>query len=95
MRQASSVPIFHIVRASAEQVTKKNPAAKTVGVLSTYGTHRMGIYRNTLSEMGYLTVTPTEDEFESLVSPAIAMIKANRLDQAEDMLREAAAALPQ
>jgi aspartate racemase len=93
LSSASSVPVFHIVKASAEQVRKKKPAAKSVGVLSTFGTHQMGIYRDTLAALGYAVVTPSEDEFHTLVSPAIAMIKANRLDAAEDVFREAASRL--
>ncbi len=77
MQAASAAPLIHIVRASAQQIRRKNPAARTVGVLSTFGTHRMRIYRQTLDEMGYAVVTPTDDEFETLVSPGIAMMKAN------------------
>ena len=77
MQAASAAPLIHIVRASARQISRKNPTARTVGVLSTFGTHRMGIYRGTLAEMGYAVVTPTDEEFESLVSPGIAMMKAN------------------
>jgi aspartate racemase len=90
---ASAVPVFHIVRASADQVRKKNPAARTVGVLSTLGTHRMGIYRATLVAMGFAVVTPTDAEFDTLVSPAIALIKANRLEEAEAIFARAAAQL--
>lgn len=89
MVAASAVPVLHIVRASAAQVRKKNPQAKVVGVLSTLGTHQMGIYRKTLADQGYAVVTPTDDEFQSLVSPGIAMIKANQLDAAEVVFREA------
>jgi len=93
MAAASAVPLFHIVRASAGQVRKKNPAARVVGVLSTAGTHRMGIYRDTLVEMGFAVVSPTDDEFQTLVSPAIALIKANRLPEAEAVFEIAAARL--
>ncbi len=93
MAAASAVPVFHIVRASAEQVRQKNPAARVVGVLSTAGTHRMGIYRDTLVEMGFTVVAPTEDEFRTLVSPAIALIKANKLAEAETVFARAAASL--
>lgn len=85
MQAASAVPILHIVRASAAQVRRKNPAAKTIGVLSTLGTHRMGMYRTTLAEMGYGVVTPTDDEFETMISPAIAMNKANNWAEAEPL----------
>lgn len=87
MAIASKVPVLHIVRASAAQVKKKNPQAKVVGVLSTFGTHQMGIYRKTLVEIGYEVVTPTEEEFEKFVSPGIAMIKANQLDAAESLFQ--------
>ena len=90
MAQASAVPVLHIVKASAEQVRLKRPQARRVGVLSTYGTHQMGIYRQTLADLGYEVVTPTDDEFEQLVSPGIAMIKGNQLDAAEAVFAQAA-----
>jgi aspartate racemase len=93
MQAASRVPLLHIVRASAGQVRKKNPAAKSVGVLSTFGTHRMGMYRETLKELGYNVITPTDDEFETLISPAIAMNKANKWVEAEDFYARAAQSL--
>lgn len=93
MAAASRVPLFHIVKASAEQVRNKNPATRTVGVLSTLGTHQMGIYRNTLIDMGFTVVTPSSEEFEALVTPAIALIKANQLDAAERLFAQATAKL--
>lgn len=90
---ASGVTVFHIVKASAQQVRKKRPDAKAVGVLSTFGTHQMGIYRNTLADMGFTVVTPTDEEFSQLVSPAIALIKSNQLDAAERLFAQASANL--
>jgi aspartate racemase len=90
MQAASTVPVLHIVRASAAQIRKKNPHAHAVGVLSTQGTHRMGIYRQTLVEMGYAVVAPTDEEFETLVSPGIAMMKANDWAGAEAAYETAA-----
>jgi aspartate racemase len=90
MQAASAVPVLHIVEASAQQVRKKNPKAKKVGVLSTLGTHRMGIYRETLTRMGYEVVAPSDQEFETLISPAIAMNKANHWSEAESLYDAAA-----
>lgn len=90
MQAASSVPLIHIVEASAQQVRIKTPRATTVGVLSTLGTHRMGLYRKTLARSGYTVVSPTEHEFETLVSPAIAMNKANQWSEAEHLYDAAA-----
>ena len=83
MQAASEVPVLHIVRASAEQVRRKNEKATKVGVLSTFGTHRLGMYRKTLAEMGYTVVTPTDEEFQEHVSPGIAYIKANKWAEGE------------
>lgn len=90
MQAASAVPLLHIVRASAGQIAKKNAAAKAVGVLSTFGTHTMGIYTSTLANLGYTVISPTVSEFERFVSPAIAMIKANNWAEAEVTFAEAA-----
>lgn len=90
MQAVSAAPVLHIVKASAAQVAKKNPKASRVGVLSTLGTHRMGIYRDTLADMGYTVVTPTDHEFETLISPAIAMNKANKWAEAEHLYDAAA-----
>jgi len=85
----SSAPIFSIIKASADQVHKKNPNIKTVGVLSTYGTFQVGIYNQALQELGFNVVLPTLEEFETLVSPGIALIKANRLAEAEIVFEKA------
>ena len=93
MQSASAVPILHIVHASARQVRKKNPTAKAVDVLSTVGTHRMGIYTTSLTEAGYAVITPTDEEFDTPISPAIAMNKANKWVEAEALYDAAAARL--
>ncbi|MGE4062281.1 MAG: aspartate/glutamate racemase family protein [Rhodospirillaceae bacterium] len=93
MQAASKAPLLHIVKASALQVRTKNPKATKVGVLSTLGTHRMGIYRKTLAELGYDVIAPREHEFETLISPAIAMNKANNWGEAEPLYDAAADAL--
>ncbi|MES2605525.1 MAG: amino acid racemase [Pseudomonadota bacterium] len=90
MVAASQVPVFHIVRSSAAQVRKKNPAAKKVGVLSTFGTHRMGIYKTSLLEQSFDVVSSSDEEFTTLVSPSIALIKADKIREAEVLLTQAA-----
>ncbi|MCA0199732.1 MAG: amino acid racemase [Proteobacteria bacterium] len=89
MQAASPAPLLHIVKASAAQIHRKNPNAARVGVLSTLGTHRMGIYHDTLTAIGYEVVTPTDHEFETLISPAIAMNKACKWAEAEPLYDEA------
>jgi aspartate racemase len=93
MQNASSVPIVHIVKASASQVRTRNVATRSVGVLSTFGTYRMGMYRDTLAALGYDVVLPSAAEFETLISPAIAMNKANIWANAEPFYEKAASML--
>lgn len=90
MAAESRAPLLHIVDATARQVLKINPRARSVGVLSTQGTHRAGMYEKTLNRMGFAVVAPTPEEFDGLVSPAIEHVKASRLPDAERLLREAA-----
>jgi aspartate racemase len=93
MRAASRAPLLHIVEATVAVIRSRNPEAKTVGVLSTLGVGRTGIYPTVLSRLGFHTLAPTDDEFATLVSPAIAHIKANRIHEAEPLLESAAAKL--
>lgn len=87
---AASVPVLHIGRASVAQLQKRNPTAMTVGVMSTLGTYRTGIYTEALSQMGYAVLSPSGEEFDTLLSPGIACVKANRVEEAEKMFAIAA-----
>jgi aspartate racemase len=91
----SNVPVLHIARVSVAQVKIKNPLARVVGVMSTMGTYRSGIYTNALVEMGYKVLTPSEEEFNTLVSPGIAHVKANRVSSAEAVFQKVASSLLQ
>jgi aspartate racemase len=90
MQAASAVPVLHIVRASARKVTRNDASTRRVGVLSTEGTHRMGIYPDALQELGFDVIAPTAEDFAEFVSPGIAAVKANRVADAEAKLDAAA-----
>jgi aspartate racemase len=90
MARASRAPVLHIVEASAQRVQRNDPATRRVGVLSTEGTHRMGIYRAVLERLGFEVIAPSADDFRELVSPGIADIKCNRIAAAQDKLDVAA-----
>ncbi len=84
---ASSVPVLHIAKASVAHLQKVNPEARTIGVMSTLGTYRAGIYTEPLLRMGYEVVSPTKEEFDTLVTPGISMVKANRINEAETLFQ--------
>lgn len=90
MAQASLAPVLHIAEASVQQVRRNNPRTRKVGILSTEGTHRMGIYVQALEKAGYEAISATDAEFAQFVSPAIADIKGGRMAEAESKLHIAA-----
>jgi aspartate racemase len=93
LKAASAAPLLNIIEATAREVRRKNPSARRVGVLSTQGLHRIGLYPRTLESLGFSVLSPTGDEFERFVSPGIAHVKAGRLDEAGIAFRSATAAL--
>ncbi|RQP26339.1 cysteate racemase [Piscinibacter terrae] len=93
MAQASAVPILHIAEASVSQVRVHNPKAQVVGVMSTLGTHSTGIYEQALRDRGFDVLSATPLQFETLVSPGIAHVKANEIDQAQAAFEQVALSL--
>lgn len=93
MQAETHIPIIHIAEATVDHIRKTNGVARKVGVMSTVGTYRTGIYRHQLEHAGYQVLAPTDTEFDSLVSPGIALIKANRITQAEALFDEIAGRL--
>ena len=93
MRAATSLPILHIVDAAAAELDRLGVAPGRVGVLGTAGTLAMRLYQAPLEQQGWTVVLPGDGEMERLVSPAIALVKANRVAEAYAPLAEAAGLL--
>ena len=89
MQAISVAPILDISHASVSLAREKNPQATNIGVLSTYGTYQTGIYRKALAAAGFHPVEPSNSDFESLISPAIKLVKSNQIGKAESLLRTA------
>lgn len=93
MQAATALPILHIVDAAAAEVARLGVAAGPVGVMGTAGTLAMRLYQQRLEARGYACLVPEPAEMETLVTPAIAEVKANRLAPAYAPLAEAASRL--
>ena len=78
------VPIIHIVDSVANALRGVNVTG-TVGVMGTQGTIEFGLYQNHLGKLGWDCIVPTTEEMDTLVQPAIDLIKSGQLDQAHDM----------
>jgi aspartate racemase len=62
--------------------------------MGTAGTLAMRLYQDRLAGLGFPDcLVPAPEEMERLVSPAIALVKANRVAEAHAPLAEAAGAL--
>lgn len=93
MSAAVDVPILHIVDAAIAQLRRVAPAPSTVGVMGTTATLAMRLYQDRLEAQGWSTITPDADEMARLVTPAIQMVKANRVTDAYAPLAEMVAIL--
>ncbi|MBM3565293.1 MAG: aspartate/glutamate racemase family protein [Alphaproteobacteria bacterium] len=85
---AAPVPFVHIVDAVAEELVRRNHWGR-VGLIATEGTLKAGIYQDRLAARGWHCVLPAEDVIHTLVLPGIDGVKANRVAEAESLLREA------
>jgi aspartate racemase len=89
MQAEAGCPILHIVEAAAAELRRLGIAAGTIGVMGTQGTLDMRLYQDQLGRLGWDCLTPTPAEMQRLVTPAIALVKANRVAEAYAPLAEA------
>lgn len=93
MREASPIPILHIIDAAADDLRRQGIASGRVGVLATEATLAMRLYQEWLERLGWPVIEPTADEMRDLVSPSIALVKENRLVEAYALAAEATKSL--
>jgi aspartate racemase len=82
MRDAAGVPILHIVDAAAAELHRMGIRSGTIGVMGTQATLAMRLYQDRLGARGWDCIVPSQEEMDRLVSPAIALVKANRVADA-------------
>ena len=93
MRRATWLPILHIVDAAAAELARLGVPAGPVGVMGTEGTLAMRLHQDRMEGVGYECLTPDPGTMARLVTPAIALVKANRVAEAYAPLAEAARGL--
>ena len=89
---ALGTQILHIVDAAVAELRKVAPAG-VVGLMGTAATLRMRLYQDRLEAQGWTCIVPSDAEMTSHVSPAIALVKANRVVEAYAPLAEVAHSL--
>jgi aspartate racemase len=93
MRDAAEVPILHIVDAAAADLRRIGVAGGTIGVMGTEATLAMRLYQDRLGAQGWDCIVPDQQEMQRQVSPAIALVKANRVAEAYAPLADVARSL--
>jgi aspartate racemase len=90
MRQTAEVPILHIVDAAAADMRRLGIGPGTIGVMGTQATLDMRLYQDRLQSQGWDCIIPSRQEMDRHVTPAIALVKANRVAEAYAPLVEVA-----
>lgn len=93
MQAAAPGPVLHIVDATMEAMVRAGIPPGPVGLMGTAATLRMRLYQDRLEPRDWDCLTPPPEEMGRLVTPAIALVKANRPDAAFPPLAEAARGL--
>lgn len=84
---AEGLPILHIVDAAAAEL-RKVAAKGTIGLMGTEATLRMRLYQDRLESQGWTCLTPSDDEMTTRITPAIGLVKANKVAEAYAPLAE-------
>ncbi len=90
MQEATRLPILHIVDAAEAELRRQGVAPGPIGLMGTAGTLAMRLYQQRLDARGWTCLTPSAEEMDRLVTPGIALVKANDVAAAYAPLAEAA-----
>ena len=82
MRAHARVPVLHIVDAAAAALRGMRTGSARIGVMATQAALGMRLYQDRLGALGWDCLVPSQDEMDRLVSPAIALVKLNRMADA-------------
>lgn len=89
----AGVPIPHIVDAAADDLRSFRIGPGPIGLMATAATLKLRLYQDRLASSGWECLVPDERQWHDLVAPAIALVKANRVAEAHEPLRQVANSL--
>ena len=78
--------IVHIVDSVSDALRDANVIDSKIGVMGTQATVELGLYQYRLNKLGWECIVPSKEEMDTLVQPAIDLIKANQIESAHPML---------
>jgi aspartate racemase len=80
------VPIVHIVDSVADALRDAGVASGTIGVMGTQATVELGLYQYKLNKGGWDCIVPSKEEMDTLVQPAIDMIKGGKTTESQPII---------
>ena len=83
------VPFLSIVDAVFDELAVEVPKGVRVGLISTQATMAAQIFDKRLLAQGYPVLLPSDGDMQTLVTPAIKLVKANQPGQAGPLLETA------
>ncbi len=83
---AAAIPVLHIVDAAQAELRRHAAAPGPVGIMTTEAALAMRLYQDGLEAQGWRCVVPSPEAMAGRVTPAIEMIKANRVSEAYGLL---------
>lgn len=84
------VPFLHIADAALAAIDGQQSSGSRIGLLGTRGTVKSGFYQRRFASFGIECLLSSADEQSDLVDPAVAAVKANKLDIATPLIERAA-----
>jgi aspartate racemase len=82
IRAAAGVPVLHIVEAARIELERQLGDPGPIGIMGTEATLAMRLYQDGLEKRGWRCLLPSDAQMRRLVTPAIALVKANRVAEA-------------
>ena len=88
MAAEAGCPVLHIVDAAAADLARMGISPGRIGLMGTQATLNMRLYQQRLAHLGWSCITPSQAHMDSHVTPAIGLVKANRVTEAYAPLAE-------
>ena len=92
-KKTRKATIIHIVDSVADALREVKVTNATIGIMGTQATIELGLYQYRLNKLGWNCIVPSTEEMDTLVQPAINLIKANKMDEAHHMLMQVVSSL--
>lgn len=88
-----SVPFLSIVDATLSALGESASQGASLGLIATAATIKSGFYQRRLGEAGYAVLLPRKNILIETILPGIALVKKNRIADAEPLFAQALASL--